>query len=561
LNFEVLFKQIIEFFNRLNKKQKIIIFGAVGAVVLVIVFLVVYNTTASTKKQGYSVLFENLNPKDEALIVQYLNKKHIPYVLPANGVIEVPSNEVQKVRLEVAAQGLPKTGKVGFELFDKTSFGETAFEQNIKYLRALEGELANTIQSLDAVEEATVNIAIPKPSVFVEKQTPPTASVLVKLKPGMILTPQQIKGIKWLVAAAVPRLKPQNVKIIDQYGNILGENDELTQNNQLLKVEMLYKKRFEKALEDKIVSILAPIVGGKNRVVAKVTADIDFSQVRMKSTIYDPNNVVRSEQTIEESKIGVKPKPVGGVPGAVSNIGPVQGVKNGNVVEKFDKSETTTNYEISTTIKNVEEPFAKIKRITAAVVVDGHYKKTKKGKIEFIPLSQAELANIKSLVENAIGYDPKRGDSVSVSCFEFRQSLNTKPQSTVGKIMSSVSMYMGPISEILKYLLVAVILFIFYKKVIVPFSQKMLEVKVEEEEEQPKPEIVIDEEEIESTYDKIKELKEKVEQQLGISGEVNEDELKYEVLLDRVTKMVEEHPEQVANVLQNLLKEEHPEGT
>jgi flagellar M-ring protein FliF len=266
LNFEELFKQIIAFSKNLNKKQKIVIGISIAAVVLLISFLIVYNSTSSKKYDNYAVLFENLKPKDAALIAQYLEKKHIPYVIPKDGVIEVPKDKVEKLRLEIAAQGLPKSGNIGFELFDKNSFGATAFEEKIKYLRALEGELERTIESIDAVEEAKVNIALPKESVFVSRQTPPTASVMIKLKPNMILTPKQIKGIKYLVAAAVPKLKPENVKIVDQYGNLLGENDELTENNELLKTEMFYKKRLEKELENKIVSILAPIVGGKDRV-------------------------------------------------------------------------------------------------------------------------------------------------------------------------------------------------------------------------------------------------------------------------------------------------------
>ena len=558
MNFEALFKQIIAFFNKLNKQQKYIIIGSIVAVIAIIAFLIVFNTTSSKPKNNYAILFENLKPQDAALIVQYLDKHNIPYVIPQDGVIEVPRNEVAKLRLDIAAQGLPKSSTVGFELFDKNSFGATAFEERIKYLRALEGELERTIDSIDAVESAKVNIAIPKQSVFVSRQTPPTASVLIKLKPNMILTPKQIQGIKYLVASAVPRLKPENVKIVDQYGNPLGENDELTQNNELLKTEMIYKKRLEQGLENKIVNLLAPIVGGKNKVVAKVNVDIDFSQVKSKSTIYDPNNVVRSEQTIEVNKIGMKPKPVGGVPGAVSNIGPVQGLKNNNIVEKYNKSETTTNYEISTTIKDVKEPFAKIRRITAAVVVDGHYEKGKNGKIKYIPLTKIELANIENLVKNAIGFDPKRGDSVTVTSFEFANSGINSNVSKTGMIMQKISMYLGPILPIIKYLILAIILFIFYKKVIVPFSQKMLEVKVEEEKP-IKHEVEVNEEEIESTYDKIKELKEKVEQQLGISSEINEEELKYEVLLERVTKIVEENTEQVAKVLENLIKEEHPE--
>lgn len=561
MNFEELFKQIIAFSKNLNKRQKIVIISSVVVLVAIISFLIVYNNTSAKTQDGYAILFENLSPKDAALIVQYLDKKQIPYKIPQDGVIEVPKDVVQKARIDVAAQGLPKSSKVGFELFDKNSFGITDFEQRIKYLRALEGELGRTIESLDAVESATVNIAIPKESVFVEKETPPTASVVIKLKPNMILTPKQIQGIKYLVAAAVPKMKPENVKIIDQYGNLLGENDELTQNNELLKAEMIYKKRMEKALEDKIVSILAPVVGGSEKVVAKVNMDIDFSQVKSKSTIYSPDNVVRSEQTLEESRTGYQPKQVGGVPGAVSNIGPVQGTKSGEVKDKYTKSQTTTNYEISTTIKDVKEPLAKIKRITAAVVVDGHYKVDKNGKKEFVPLSKIELANIENLVKNTIGYDPKRGDSVSVSSFQFYgNSAQSEPTSSVGKIMQTVQMYLGPVSGVLKYLFLAIVLFVFYKKVINPFTQKMLEVKVEEEPEYVKPEVEINEEEVESTYDKIKELKEKVEQQLGISGDVNEEELKYDVLLERIVKMAEEKTEEVAKVLENLIKEETHEA-
>jgi len=177
-----------------------------------------------------------------------------------------------------------------------------------------------------------------------------------------------------------------------------------------------------------------------------------------------------------------------------------------------------------------------------------------------VPLSNIELKNIENLVKNAIGFDPKRGDSVSVSSFQFAHG-GSESYTATGKVMYYVESYLGPFAPILKYLLLGVILFVFYKKVITPFTQKMLEVKVEDEEVEKRPELEINEEEVESTYDKIKELKEKVEQQLGISSDINEEELKYEVLLERITKMVEENTEQVAKVLENLIKEEHPEGT
>ena len=563
MDINALIKQIVALTKKLNKQQKTIIVVTLVVIVGLISFLIVYNSSASKIKgdDGYRVLFENLQPADAALIAQELDKNKIPYKLPRDGTIEVKKEMVQKVRLQVASLGLPKESKVGFQLFDKQEFGATKFEQNIKYLRAIEGELSSTIQSIRAVKNAKVNIAIPKESLFVSQQSNVTASVMIELEPNMILSPKQIKGIKYLVSAAIPKLKPDNVKIINQYGDLLGENDELTSNNELLKAELIYKKRYEKVLQDKIIDILSPIVGGRNKVVAKVDVDFDFSKVKSKAEIFSPDNVVRSEQTMEEKKEGYSPKQVGGVPGAVSNIGPVQGLKSGGIKEKYNKSTTTTNYEISTTIKDIKEPLAKIKRITAAVVVDGHYKINKDGKKEFVPLSKIELANIENLVKNTIGFDPKRGDSVSVSSFQFTGERNgSESTSKVGKIMQTVEMYLGPLSSVFKYLFLVLVLFLFYKKVITPFTQKMLEVKVEEEHEYVKPEVEIDEEEVETTYDKIKELKEKVEQQLGISSDVNEEELKYEVLLERVSKMAEEKTEEVAKVLENLIKEETNES-
>jgi len=561
MDLNALIKQIITLTKKLNKQQKIVIIATLVIIVGLVSFLIVYNSNSKVRgDDGYRVLFDNLKPADAALIMQDLDKNKIPYKIPKDGVIEVPKDMVQKVRLQVASLGLPKQSTVGFNLFDKQEFGATDFEQNIKYLRALEGELSSDITSLRAVKRAKVNIAIPKQTLFVSQQTPVTASVVLELEPNMVLTPKQILGIKNLVAAAVPRLKPENVKLINQYGDPLGENDALTTNNELLKAELIYKKRYEEALQEKIIDILAPIVGGRNKVVAKVDVDFDFSKVKSKSEIFSPDNVVRSEQTMEESRTGYSPKQVGGVPGAVSNIGPVQGLKTSQVRNKYNKSTTTTNYEISKTIKDTQEDPVRIKRITAAVVVDGHYemKKDKKGdeKLTYIPLSKADLASITNLVKSSIGFNAKRGDEVSVSNFQFNVSSTTKESLTpTSKVAKMLNTYIGPFEPILKYLFLIIVLFIFYKKVIVPFSEKMLEIKPEDEEELIKKEIDFEEEEVEDTYDKLKELKAKVEQQLGINNEINQDELKYDVLLERLRELTEEKPEEVASVLTSLLSE------
>jgi len=561
LDFGALVKQIITLAKNLNKQQKIVIITTMVVIVGLISFLIVYNSSNKTRgDDGFRVLFDNLASADAALIVQDLEKNKIPYKIPQDGVIEVPKDVVQKTRLQVASLGLPKKGKIGFELFDNQEFGSTDFEQNIKYLRALEGELSKTIESIRVVKRARVNIAIPKESLFVSKQSNVTASVVLQLQQNMILTPKQISGIKNLVAASVPKLNPENVKIINQFGEPLGENDALTQSNELLKAELLYKKRYEKALQDKIIDILSPIIGGKEKVVAKVDVLFDFSKVQSKAEIFSPDNVVRSEQTMEESKQGFSPKQVGGVPGAVSNIGPVQGLKDGALKEKYNKATTTTNYEISKTIKNTQEDIVKIKRITAGVVVDGKYEmkedKDKNKKLTYIPLSKEDLDSISNLVKSSIGFNIKRGDEVSVSNFQFNVSSTTKNSlSPTNKVVAMMNAYLGPFEPILKYLFLFVILFIFYKKIIIPFSEKMLELKPEDDNELKRREIDFDEEEVEDTYDKLQELKSKVEQQLGINNEINQDELKYEVLLERIKNLAEEKPEELANVLTSLLNE------
>jgi flagellar M-ring protein FliF len=561
LDFNALFTQIINLVKNLNKQQKIVIAVTMVVIVALISFLIVYNSSNRVKgDDGFRVLFDNLADTDAALIVQNLEKNKIPYKIPEDGVIEVPKELVQKVRLQVASLGLPKKSVVGFELFDKQEFGATDFEQNIKYLRALEGELSKTIEAINVVRSAKVNIAIPKESLFVSQQTPVTASVMVELQPNMILTSKQIRGIKYLVASAVPKLEPKNVTLIDQNGEPLGDDSESEQNNELLKMELLYKKRYEENLRKKIISLLTPLIGS-NRIGAMVNVEFDFSKITSKSEIFSPDNVVRSEQTMEESREGYSPKQVGGVPGAVSNIGPVQGLKDGALKEKYNKATTTTNYEISKTVKHTIGDLVKIKRVTASVVSDWIYEANETtGKGKYVPLTKEQLASITHLVKNTIGFNKQRGDDVTVSCFPFNKGAEeregTSPKSKVAMMITN---YLTPFEPVLKWLFLFIVLFIFYKKVILPFSEKMLELKQEDEEELKRREIEIEEEEIEDHYDKLRELKAKVEQQLGINNDINQEDLKYEVLLERVKEIAEEKTEEVANVLVSLLKENEVE--
>ena len=560
MDFKVLFSQLSVLYAKLTKQQKIIIAAAIVGIVAFLIFLVVF-TAKKTSGNAYEVLFDALTPSDAAKVVEQLEKDNIPYKIEANNVIKVPRDVVYKERISIASLGIPKNSGVGFELFDKQEFGATSFDQKIKHLRALEGELSRTITALSPVEKATVSLALPKETLFVSKQVDPTASVMVQLVDGRMLTSKQIRGIKNLVSAAVPKLKPSNVMLIDSDGVTLGDNNEMAQMSELSVVQQKYKIKEEKKKQEKIIDMIAPFVGGKDKVVAQVTIEFDFSQKNSTSEKYDPENVVRSEQVNEEKREGSSPQEVGGVPGTVSNIGPVQGLSSNKTTEKYSKNSGTTNYEVGKTVSTTKSQFARIKRITAAVVVDGKYKAKvdKDGnpteEMEYVPLDDADINALTSLASRSIGIDPNRGDQISVQNLQFERASTNKGVAGVNKAITFSETYLAPFSDLFKYLFVLILLFILYKKVIAPFADKMLEVS-KEDEELVAPSLELDEEEGDDLVEKVQQMRKKVEDQLGMGSNFNEDDLKHEVILEKVKTMAEDTPEEVASLLEALLSEE-----
>ncbi|MGN8451707.1 flagellar basal-body MS-ring/collar protein FliF [Helicobacter pylori] len=559
LDLKVLLQRIVDFFIKLNKKQKIALIAAGVLITALLVFLLLYPFKEKDYAQGgYGVLFERLDSSDNALILQHLQQNQIPYKILKDDTILIPKDKVYEERITLASQGIPKTSKVGFEIFDTKDFGATDFDQNIKLIRAIEGELSRTIESLNPILKANVHIAIPKDSVFVAKEVPPSASVMLKLKPDMKLSPTQILGIKNLIAAAVPKLTTENVKIVNENGESIGEGDILENSKELALEQLRYKQNFENILENKIVNILAPIVGGKNKVVARVNAEFDFSQKKSTKETFDPNNVVRSEQNLEEKKEGASKKQVGGVPGVVSNIGPVQGLKDNKEPEKYEKSQNTTNYEVGKTISEIKGEFGTLVRLNAAVVVDGKYKialKDGANTLEYEPLSDESLKKINALVKQAIGYNQNRGDDVAVSNFEFNPTAPMLDNATLSeKIMHKTQKVLGSFTPLIKYVLVFIVLFIFYKKVIVPFSERMLEVVPDEDKEVKSMFEEMDEEEDE--LNKLGDLRKKVEDQLGLNATFSEEEVRYEIVLEKIRGTLKERPDEIAMLFKLLIKDE-----
>lgn len=553
MDFKTAFQQIGHIYQSLSIRQRIVAASSVVLVVGFLVFLSIYKSS-QTNYDGYSVLFESVNPSDSALIIQQLEKDGVKYKIYNEGTILVPNQDVYKERISIASLGILKDNKVGFEIFDKQEFGATDSEQKVKFQRALEGELARTIESLAPIEKAMVRIAIPKETLFTERTTPPSASIVLNLKTGNSLNLKQISGIKNLVSAAVANLSTQNVKIVNQDGIPLGEEDGEYDSDQINQ-QIRYKRESENALEQKIINVLSPIVGGTHKVVAKVTIDFDFARKDSESETFDPNSVARSEQSLEEKRQGSKEREVQGVPGAVSNIGPVEGIDDKKLEEQYSKSSSTTNYEISKKVMRIKDQFATIKRLSAAVVVDGRYenKRDENGnltkEIVYTPLTNEQLDKISALIKQSVGFDTNRGDEVTVSNFEFQRPGTDTP---ANKVNSFFDTYVNPFMPIFKYIFVGILLFIFYKKVIVPFMEKMLQ-NIKEEEPDMQDDIV-DLEDSEDALEKFKAAKKKVEEQLGIGSDFNEDELRYDVLLEKMKLIVQERSEEVSVLLQDMVK-------
>jgi flagellar M-ring protein FliF len=388
--------------------------GAVAIALAMIVFI------ASAARPSYAVAFSRLSEEDAGAIVAKLKEGRIPYRVTPAGAIEVPRERVQEVRMQLAAAGLPRGGNVGFELFNQNSFGITDFMQKLNYQRALEGELARTIQKLEPVDQARVHLALPQPSLFTDNQREPTASVVVRLKPGRKLERAQVQSIVHLLSRSVEGLKPQNVTVVDAEGTLLSGDDQPEQAVARLTAGQLEAKRtYESELEKNVQAMLDRVLGpGKASV--RVNATMAWDQVETSSETYSPANrppQVRSSRELSE-RVLTTAQP-GGVPGTDANIPPTQEpvAAPGQNRGPFERRETTTNYELSKTVeKTIKAPGA-VQRLSVAVVLDSA-----------VPIEQAQVEALTNLVAAAVGVDQSRGDVVSVAAMPFNRAESERIQ-------------------------------------------------------------------------------------------------------------------------------------
>ncbi len=364
--------------------------------------------SVQTQKPDFEVLFSNLSSDDLGAITAKLKERRINFKIAAGETaVLVPAKDVFDLRIQLASEGLPRGGGVGFEIFDKTTLGMSEFIQKLNLMRATTGELTRTINSLDVVDSARVHIAAPKKSVFLEDERKTTASVVLKLKRH--ISPGQVQGIVHLVASSVEGLNPDDVTIVDTKGNILAGGEERSTIAHMTSSQLEFKQNVANTIENRILSMLGGVLG-REKITAKVSADVDFKQIEQTEEIFDPDSqVARSEQRNEESTVGSTP--VGGIVGAAANQPAAQvGQASQGAPAKSDKLNETINYEINKIIKRTINPVGEIKKLSVAVMIDGTYDKDDK----YVPRTAEEMQQYKKIVERATGYNEDRGDEIEV---------------------------------------------------------------------------------------------------------------------------------------------------
>lgn len=404
----------METFKQLGPARLAVMAGVLAALLLFFVFVSMRMSTPNMK-----MLYSDLSSSDSSAMAGKLEQANIPYeVSPDGSRVSVSEADVARARMLLAQDGLPNGGSMGYEIFDKqNSFGTTNFVQNINQVRALEGELARTIGSLQQIRSARVHLVLPQRELFSRETQASSGSVFVTLRPGARLEKEQVVAIQSLVSSAVPGLKTENVAIVDSSGNLLARGS--SDDGSLLSAK---SEELRRSYENRTTQTLEDIVGrivGYGKVRANVTAEMNFDRVTTNEELFNPDQqVVRSSQTVSDKTL--EREKGGGDVSVQNNLPGIAGdTLNDKPTAEGNRSEETTNYEISKTTRSQVHEGGDIKRQSVAVLVDGTYTADDKGVKTYKPRPEEELKKIGDLVKTAIGFDEKRGDTVQVVNMQF----------------------------------------------------------------------------------------------------------------------------------------------
>ncbi|MGE5343620.1 MAG: flagellar basal-body MS-ring/collar protein FliF [Candidatus Omnitrophota bacterium] len=543
------------FLNRFTLSQKIFMGAVIVLTVVAIVFIVNLSSALT-----YGVLFSNLSAKDSGQILEQLKAKKVPYKIEGGGtVIKVPEEMVSELRIEMASNGLPEGGGVGFEIFDKNSLSATDFVQNINYLRAIEGELTRTLSEIKEVRSAKVHITMPKRSVFIDEQEEAKASIVLNLRPGAALSESLVPAILHLTAQAVEGLKPENIAIIDVQGKLLskpkGSGDDIFA--EMSSTQLSYQKKMEDNMTRDIVSVLEPTIGS-GKVRANVKLKLNFDKVESTEETYDPNATAKvSESSETSSSTGASRS--GGVPGVSSNVGqagttttttPDPSLSGGK--SKSEKS--LINYEVSKKVTHLTKPVGEIERLSVAVVVDDATTlQTRDGELtpETRKRTPDEIETIKKIVQAAVGFNQERGDVIEVANLPFDNTAMKVDEVNIKKernkeLLTQLGTYAA--------IVIGVLLLIF--AVIRPVTRRVLEIL--KQARAPKTEEIeiprVDSEKLAALQEAKDEAE--IEKELMEKYKVPKSTRKMGFIREKVKKFAQENLDETASLVKSFLVEE-----
>ncbi len=512
--------------------------------------------TSRLSTPDMALLYADLDPQDSGQIVSRLEQMDVGYRIDPNGSqIFVPSDQVGRLRVAMAGEGLPSGGSIGYEIFDRAEgLGTTKFVQNINHLRALEGELARTIQSISRIKTARVHLVLPKRELFTRDRQEPTASIVLATQGGQRLEKRQVLSIQHLVAAAVPGLKPGMVSIVDSSGALLArgsEEDGLSGTASTAEeMRLAYQSRMARTIEQ----LLERSVGPGN-VRAQVTAAMDFDRITENSEIFDPDGqVVRSTQTIEEESgtsdgQGIPPVTVSGNLPDIVLPSPEGGASKTNAL----RNEETVNYEISKTVKTHVRETGTVRNLSVAVLINGTTTTTEEGETVYEPRAPEEMEQLTTLVRSAAGYDEARGDTIEVINMRFVDPAEGLPEeSSAGWFDFSAA----PLMRAAEVLVLGVVAVLVLLLVVRPLVGRMVEGGMEggmvrlPDETVPRAAIAGPQEAIEREPTQSEVAAEEIDQMIDIGkveGRVRASSVK------KIGEIVDKHPEEAVAIIRNWL--------
>ena len=526
--------------GRMSKLQRVSVVGGTVVITAAVIGLSIW-----ASRPEYRVLYSNLSPEDAGVVIKALQTDKVLYQLTDGGkTIMVPKEFVYDQRIKIAGEGGLVGQGIGFEIFDKVKVGQTDFVQKINYTRALQGELSRTISEFPSVESARVHLVIPRRSLFVEDRQSPSASVVLKLnRPNLKPDQKEINAILNMILMAVEGLDKMHVSITDNGGKVLyqPEEDSIVGANT---TQMEHRLQVQRDLERRIEEMLMPMYG-PGRVIAKVNAEMDFSQKTIRREMFDPEKTaVRSEQRSEETQQGRANLEAGapdvnfradGVTGSVS-------AQNGS------RETRTTNYEINKEEQQIVSNVGDLRRLTVAVLIDGTYEKSN-GEWAFVPRKAEELEQVRQLVSNAVGLDKTRGDSLEVSSAPFTDSEPPKDPN-FAEMLSDYAERLG------KPLLNALLAFLFLMLVVRPVVLALIRPKVEAGEMVEGLEGLPAAEEQLALYEALEEAAKTEEEEEEAE---DDDELIFkdiEALKAHIVTLADNHMEQVVTLVRGWIKED-----